>query len=107
MPLDRPVGPDAMCPFSTRTTRFTPRFASAYAVVHPLIPPPMMIASAVFDTYCLPSRASYRGPERFFSAYDSRGVGFAHSSIRRAFPPGSGIMRSRILAVVLLAIVGV
>ena len=53
MPLERPVGPDAMCPFSTRTTFLTPRFASAYAVVHPLIPPPMTTTAAVFDTRLL------------------------------------------------------
>src|SRR6185369_468059 len=47
MPLERPVGPEAICPVSTSATRPAPFFASRNTILDPLIPPPITTASAV------------------------------------------------------------
>src|SRR5690242_19023324 len=48
MPLERPVGPEAIWRCSTRSTFFAPCSASLNAVHAPVMPPPMITISAGF-----------------------------------------------------------
>src|SRR5713101_8671667 len=94
--LDRPEAPLARAPFSASTT-FTPRAASAYAMLAPFTPPPTTTTSSVWliaSPACWACYPSSAGSERHqtLRSVGRGGDDGLQSSIIQAFVPAVWMM---------------